>query len=126
MVLACTDCGHVICDCGAGQGDVLWEWQRPVIPSIHMPRWACRILLDVVSVRVERVQVISEMDAVAELGALRNCNEDEPCDIAVTSIDPVGDFITLWNAIYAKRELGWDANPWVWVIEFKPVADEGE
>ncbi len=81
-------------------------------PSIHMPRWASRILLRVTSVRVERVQDISERDAWAE-----GC---EGCDDDVTGGSTgFGGFAELWDSIYGN----WDANPWVWVIEFERVTD---
>ena len=79
-------------------------------PSIHMPRWASRITLEITSVRVERLQDISEEDAMAE-GA-------KPILVAPDggSVPHVEGFSGLWNSIYKN----WDANPWVWVIEFKP------
>lgn len=95
-------------------------WERK--PSIHMPRWASRITLAIVSVRVERVQEISEEDAKAEgvemtgsrwqgYGELR----DESFESARCS------FWSLWDSINAKRGFGWDKNPYVWVIEFRRV-----
>lgn len=76
-------------------------------PSIHMPRWASRIILEVVSVRVERLQGISEEDAKAE-GIPEEC--------ANISIDT---FAALWQSINGPGS--WEANPWVWVVEFGPV-----
>jgi hypothetical protein len=72
-------------------------------PSIHMPRWASRILLEIVSVRVERVQEISEDGTKPE------------------GFDLLSDFINTWNRLNAARGFGWDKNPWVWCIEFKRV-----
>lgn len=71
-------------------------------PSIHMPRWACRILLEITDVRVERLQDISEADAIAE-GGTKHFNIDW--------------FGPLWASIYGVES--WNTNPWVWVIEFK-------
>jgi hypothetical protein len=85
-------------------------------PSIFMPRWASRISLEVTGVRVERVQDISEEDAGAE-----GC---------VPWRDPGGGvtyrsgFADLWDSINAKRGSAWDANPYVWVIEFRRPAQE--
>jgi hypothetical protein len=85
-------------------------------PSIFMPRWASRILLEVKAVRVERVQDIQDGDAQAE-GA-------EPDEAALDRdiIDFVPSFRRLWDSINAKRGYGWDDNPWVWVIEFARAA----
>jgi len=87
------------------------RWRSP----IYMPRWASRLTLEVVSVRAERVQEISEADAKAE-GVW---GKDEP-------YQGVGDlardrFQHLWDSINAKRGFGWDDNPWVWVVEFRKV-----
>ena len=75
--------------------------------SRFMPRWASRINLEVVSVRVERVQDISEDDARAE-------GISNPLGSLALNIFP-----SLWDSINLKRGYGWDTNPWVWVIEFK-------
>lgn len=73
-------------------------------PSIHMPRWASRILLEIVSVRVERLQDISDEDAVAE---------GMPID------DAWYDYMRLWERLNGASS--WAANPWVWVVEFKRI-----
>jgi len=78
-------------------------------PSIHMPRWASRITLEVVSVRVERLQDISEADAAAEG---MTCDPFE----GPTYYD---EFAKLWRTINGPGS--WAANPWVWVVEFKRV-----
>jgi len=87
-------------------------------PSIFMPRWASRITLEIVTVRVERVQDISEADAEAEgihllgLPEIERYNHPRKHKVA---------YEALWNEINAKRGYGWDVNPWVWVIEFKRI-----
>ncbi|BCB06757.1 hypothetical protein HHSLTHF2_06470 [Vreelandella venusta] len=84
-----------------------WWYSRPSCPSIHMPRWASRITLEIVSVRVERLQDISNEDAVAEgIGT--------PLDARYAALD---EFKPLWESINGAGS--WAANPWVWVIEFK-------
>lgn len=90
-------------------------------PSIHMPRWVSRILLEITSVRVERLQDISEAQAVAE-GA-----HPEPCDHVRQSCSDIGcwgdtakgAFGYLWESINGAGS--WTANPWVWVIAFRRV-----
>ncbi|WP_337025217.1 hypothetical protein [Pantoea anthophila] len=80
-------------DDGCVDGRSCWK------PSIHMPRWASRITLEITGVRVERLQDISGADMQAEGMRWR---EEFPC---------------LWEAIYGADS--WQANPWVWVVEFK-------
>ena len=79
-------------------------------PSIHMPRWVSRITLEITGVRVERLQDISEADAKAE-GCTVWPECKEPAAINLYSL--------LWEKINGPDS--WDANPWVWVIEFKKV-----
>ncbi|WP_409286575.1 hypothetical protein [Pseudomonas aeruginosa] len=90
-------------------------------PSIHMPRWASRILLEITAVRVERLQDISEEQALAE-GV-----HGEPCDHARQACSDIGcwgdtakgAFGFLWEQLNGAG--AWQANPWVWVVEFKRV-----
>lgn len=94
-------------------------------PSIHMPRWASRILLEITNVRVERLNAISEEDAEAEgidMEALYDSQDCYDCiaDHNMTGRPTVtGAFKYLWESIYGADS--WHANPWVWVIEFKRV-----
>ncbi|WP_411371613.1 morphogenetic protein [Klebsiella pneumoniae] len=91
-------------------------------PSIHMPRWASRILLEITDVRVERLNAISEEGARAEGiidGGCLNCGEPEPCGCANPEPDATDAFAYLWQSIYGQES--WNANPWVWVIEFERV-----
>lgn len=103
-------------------GDPALKWK----PSIHMPRWASRLTLEVVSVRVERLQDISEADALAEGiqdGGCNNCGESShpnPCGCADPEPLYVDAFAWLWNSINGKR-MPWVLNPWVWVVTFKPL-----
>lgn len=95
-------------------------------PSIHMPRWASRILLEVTGVRVERLQDISEADAKAE-GAdcliTANCSDQSRALLDLPLMEDRtpyrNGYALLWETINGPGS--WDANPWVWVIEFKRV-----
>ncbi|MCD2482085.1 hypothetical protein LRN34_15045 [Enterobacter kobei] len=94
-------------------------------PSIHMPRWASRLTLEITSVRVERLNGISETDAEAEgidMEALFDAQDCYDCiaDHNMTGRPTAtGAFKYLWESIYGEEN--WQANPWVWVIEFKVV-----
>jgi len=106
-----------------GKADGL-KWR----PSIHMPKSAARIWLEVTNVRVERVQEISEEDAKAEgirsywaephrndppfIGAAKELGKDL-CSTRTKA------FSQIWDGLNAKRGYGWDTNPWVWVISFE-------
>ncbi|HFE7778014.1 TPA: hypothetical protein ACGAES_003977 [Klebsiella pneumoniae] len=83
-------------------------------PSIHMPRWASRILLEITGVRVERLNSISDADAKAE-----GCCYGRGGGIPDFAVNPADHFPTLWASIYGEES--WKATPWVWVIEFKRV-----
>lgn len=88
-------------DCSLYVEHIHWK------PSIHMPRSASRITLEITGVRVERLQDISEADAMDE-GITHS-----------TLNDPRVEYQWLWESINGPG--AWDANPWVWVIEFKRV-----
>lgn len=91
-------------------------------PAIHMPRHLSRITLEVTAVRVERLQDISEADAIAEgvvehqtlRTGTRACNLDGGM---MHACGPVPVYRTLWESINGPGS--WDANPWVWVVEFR-------
>ncbi|MBU3625956.1 hypothetical protein ICN48_06875 [Polynucleobacter sp. JS-Safj-400b-B2] len=124
--------GHVIY---AADGDHEWagdddgggERRSAWHPSIHMPRSASRITLEITNVRIERLQDISEADAMAEgvkavsvFSATRYAHNDD--GFFGNGKDTFRD---LWSSIYRN----WDSNPWVWVIEFRPIngkATQGE
>lgn len=99
------------------------EWLSPVWrPSIHMPRWASRITLEVTGVRPERIQDISPADCRAEgIEVFAGDQLIEPGHDRVTDAIYRDQFAKLWNSINAKRGHGWDANDWVWVVEFRRV-----
>lgn len=86
-------------------------------PSIHMPRWACRLTLRVESVRVERLNDISEEDAIAE--GVTNHSPSKYWDPSRNvEIGPhQHEFMRLWDSINGKK-YPWASNPWVWVVTF--------
>ncbi|QHQ14549.1 morphogenetic protein [Pectobacterium parmentieri] len=101
-----------------------WPKEGRWRPSIHMPRWASRILLEITDVRVERLNDISEENAIAEGVARRHSDtyhgfyrdyENEGYGQGCTFAND--SFRSLWKSIYGAES--WEANPWVWVIEFK-------
>ncbi len=122
---------------------ILLKTYKPAIPSIHMPRAASRLLLEITAVRVERVQEISEADAVAEGIEKTKCDLGAMCEgcfqgrkaaphwkdylgdkkresIVPARLEKAADsYASLWASINGPR-LG-AANPWVWVIEFKVI-----
>ena len=75
-------------------------------PSIHMPRWAARIVRPITGVRVERLQDITEADAVAE-------------GFGHAGTDARHEFACVWDDLYVNRGMGWAFNPWVVVVEFE-------
>jgi hypothetical protein len=84
-------------------GFVFYGWRSP----IHMPRRASRIKLIVTGVRMERLQEMTSLDAAKEgFGPY-------------AMLDPREDFRACWDFIHEERGDGWNANPWVWVIDFK-------
>ncbi len=102
------------------------HWRKR--PTIHMPKWAARIFLVVTSEKAMRLQGISEEEAKAE-GMAHPSAYDRPINIfADGSFYEAKNrrdvFMATWNAIYSKRGLGWDANPWVFHYGFDVVSKE--
>ena len=109
------------------------DWQRNDIadvtkwkPSIHMPKEAARIWLKVTDVRVERLQEITDEQAKREGIQYDECPTGftwkQETDMHNCYTTPIGAMQALWNSTIRKSDLdryGWDANPWVWVIEFE-------
>ena len=82
------------------------RWQS----SIHMPRWASRITLEITEVRAERVQEITNNDAIAE-------------GISCMNEIPAIAFGHYWDSLNTKRGLSWESRPWVWVIKFERMPE---
>ena len=95
-----------------------WLWAPKWTPSIHMPKQAARIWLEITGVRVERLQSISESDAQAE-GCSLECMTPTGDDCGSAIWGP-GGFKALWESTGGD----WAANPWVWVIDFKRIKQE--
>ncbi len=95
--------------CGRALG---WPWKHDTLPSIHMPRWASRITLEITGVKVERLQDITVGDAINEGFGRYGF--------------PIDGFEMIWDRLNAKRGYVWDVNPWVWVIEFKKIETKGD
>ncbi|HFD2516111.1 TPA: hypothetical protein ACF22B_002918 [Klebsiella quasipneumoniae subsp. similipneumoniae] len=93
-------------DCAPNDAEAL-KWR----PSIHMPRWASRILLEITNVRVERLQSITLGDICKEVGC--GLYDFRPATHGFQAWEE------LWKSIYGAES--WNTNPWVWVIEFKRV-----
>lgn len=95
---------------------ILIKWRSP----IHMPRKVARIFLKVKNIRVERLQAITEQDAVAEgfVSTAKTAGDD------YTGLFARDQFAEYWDKLHAKRGYSWDQNPWVWVIEFEKVEPE--
>ena len=147
-----------VCDWDSGRptGEIIyratWEGEEPVLmdddggcaenkdgslksgwrSSMMMPRWASRLTLEIVSVRVERVQDISADDAMAEgIGQTafwtpkelndRPFEEKWWDDFEFWSRYPRIAYQRAWDSMYAKSPHAWAANPWVWVVEFKRI-----
>ncbi len=94
-------------------------------PSIHMPKEATRIWLKVTDVRAERLQEMTQVDFMNEgVNTCKNCASKDYClGLSSTRICYLkSDFIKVWDTTLKKSDLdryGWNANPWVWVIEFE-------
>lgn len=131
----------------SGIGERVWSYaadnhdpesKTGSIPSIHMPRWASRITLEITGVRVERLQDISGEDCKAE-----GINLDGELFPSVNWDDKLRErYRRLWDSIYGKPRrvyyeddegnrrwrihpaMPWSSNPWVWVLEFKMVSSK--
>jgi hypothetical protein len=93
--------------------DYGYKWR----PSIHMPREAARLFLEVKNVRIERVREIMPEDKKRE--GFSDCHRAYPCAEYNECNTPC--FMKTWDTLNAKRGYSWERNPWVWVIEFMRI-----
>jgi hypothetical protein len=98
------------------------------VPSIHMPRWASRLTLEITAIRIERLQDITEEDAKAE-GSTLACWFGDRSFPRKVPMQEIGDlwsyktgFANLWESVSGAGS--WDKNPWVWVINYKVVEND--
>ncbi len=116
--------------CESGEPGPHWR------PSIHMPRWACRIVLEITEVRVERLQAISADDAIAEGSEVPRSPDGFPL-LRLTGKNPPTRYVDIAGAAFPDKVVrayyaslwddingtgSWDANPWVWALTFKRPA----
>ena len=96
------------------------DWTKPK-PSIHMPRWASRIDLEITGVRVERLQDVSKQDSFSE--GIQSLSDGDYYEFGIRGLcsaqHPIRAYQLLWESINGSGS--WDKNPWIWVIEFKRV-----
>lgn len=107
------------------------KWSGRWRPSIHMPKEAARIWLKVTKVRLDLLHGINENDAIAEgvdnvglkLGGYQQLWRDYTNEVGCWT-NPIVSFMSLWLSINGKGS--WDANPWVWVVEFEVISTNGK
>lgn len=96
-------------------------WPSRWKPNIHMPRKYARLFGRVTGVKLVRVQDISEEEAQAE-GITPSTKQIVKFGRGMRVTTARQQFAALWNALYAARGLGWDANPWVWAADFRLIS----
>ena len=111
---------------GLNDGPYRIKWK----PSIHMPRAASRLTLEITKIEVERLQNLTDEDAWDE-GADELDGRFSDADICATAKkyglmaeDVTTTFVHLWDGLYARQGLGWAENPWVWVVRFAVLRSE--
>lgn len=111
-VEGCDKRGHIAYRADASaEVERMTSWRSPM----SMPRWASRLTLEVVEVRVQRVQDLTVADAEAE-GI-----DPAPHAMKPSGLDMIDAYRTAWDALNAKRGFAWASNPWVWAVTFKRV-----
>lgn len=97
---------------------IKWKWKVNTLSQLYMPKIAARLFFQYESIRVEKVQDVSINDCWAEgitvVDVLHLSHGMKPSDI-------INAYATLWNSINADRGYGWNINPWVWALGYKPL-----
>lgn len=102
--------------CGyEGGNGIIWH------PSIFMPRWASRITLEITEVRAQRLQEISEGDAMSEGVSPLSTDSWRNPGTTITQSTAKEEYERLWDSINSKKH-PWSTNPWVWAITFKVLS----
>lgn len=110
---SCPSSGTPLYRASHDDGESKWR------PSIHMPRWASRILLEITGVWVERLNDISEEDARSEGVSWSDGSTTEVGLPTQMVVDAKDEFARLWQSIYGEES--WRSNPWVWCISFMRI-----
>ena len=105
---------HYVEDASQLRAGERWPWKKNVLPSMFMPRWASRITLEITDIGVERLQDITENDALAE-----GCRRQYPYPRGTEGQPNLVEYAILWDKINGLGS--WDRNPWVWKITFKKL-----
>lgn len=106
---------------------IRWRWKVNTLSGMFMPAEAARFIYQYKSIRVERVQEITRIDAKAE--GMSNLwswdekrNAKHPEHFRRALLNPyIANYSVLWDEINCERGFGWDVNPWVWVLEYEPL-----
>ena len=113
---------------GDGPVHPIYGWKANWKSPLHLPRKYSRILLEVTGVRVERLQEITEADAIAEgMNRFPGCCQDDDAaafsrvGLVIDDSFPIARYAALWEQIHGPGS--WGANPWVWVVEFKRMQE---
>lgn len=107
---------------------VQWEWKVKTLSQLYMPKFAARSIFQYEFIRVERLKDMSEKDALAE-GVILNTGTgyfevvlpESHAASHVACNSAVGAYMVLWDELNLKRGFGWNVNPWVWVLGYKPL-----
>ena len=98
-----------------------WRWSRDTLSPLHMPKWAARLWLEIIEVRLERLHAISEEDAKAEGAQSVDYASGRECILEPDKGSYRLGFRALWESNKIHKPGSWALNPWLWVIGFYKV-----